>query len=1020
MKKLKILVMSFLLGGFTYGQGPIGNPPSPNTVPNNANSAWYRGGNNIGGTNPIGANIFGTMWNSPIYTYTNGVNRTKLNGTFNAATQYTIEGYGTAQGVNTSGYLLLGQDGQTQNGNPSLFNSKGAFSMLHLNGVQNTNGGGFVQEFGFRPWMKTGVTFTGNNDLMYFGIRALSAGQDLSEMGVTWSDNSGNGFPGPDDFVFRFTSGGAGNTTISNNLTAENDLDGRHVARFTGTGEFGLGNTFGIGNPIYVRPASLQHLSLSNNRSVYTQFTNRNTAVGSGTGETAADGLRVGILGNNVPNRNGNALIYNQENRHLLFSTNANTNAVNPLNTRERMRVTSINAPTELASNGYGVYNPANLNGNLTRVSISHNPINPVTRPLSLLHLGYNTGANSFPAGSTDGWRNWMDIGTFTSNGTDNMYVGLKTEAGAFPASDRQDAVINWGDNDASNPLNGPDNLRFIFTSTTTGAGNTPANSNNGLEVARMVPTLATTLTPANYGMMGIGDWTTPANIATPIDAKLDIDGDLRIRQIENDNTLYKVLVVDEPDHNRVHWRDLNSFTLGNVCGSATPNPLTGNYEIRMNNNDFYFSSLANSGKVLIGDVFCGSGSNSRVYIRNNSNSSGLQKGIFVQSNDPNGIGGDFTGELYGLRAEGNSSNPFSRAGYFVGLAESTVTGILVSDQMFKTNVEGIKGATDILRKLQPHTYKMDTINFPQFNFQSRLQYGFIAQEIEGVLPALVHESYMPAVYDSSGNEVNAAVNYKSLNYNALIPITVQAVNEINEKIDKSTLSDQTVKTNVQTLNGSLEKVKQMRGVSYEWSSAAQNTMNLDSIAHIGFIAQEVAAIEPLLTFVDDSSLVHVNYDRVAPLLVESVKELDAKNHVQDSIIQFLDSINNDLKDRLTILENCINEANLCGGNERTSNNQENEGKVIQLENLNAIILDQNLPNPFAEKTSINYTIPKDVVEAQLLFYDMNGRIIKQVDITERGEGKLTVYGENLQNGVYTYSLIADGKLIATKKMVKQ
>jgi len=214
--------------------------------------------------------------------------------------------------------------------------------------------------------------------------------------------------------------------------------------------------------------------------------------------------------------------------------------------------------------------------------------------------------------------------------------------------------------------------------------------------------------------------------------------------------------------------------------------------------------------------------------------------------------------------------------------------------------------------------------------------------------------------------------------------------------------------------------VKQMRGVSYEWSSSAQNTMDLDSIAHIGFIAQEVAAIEPLLTFVDDSNLVHVNYDRVAPLLVESVKELDAKNHTQDSIINALDSINNDLQNQLNDIKVCLENANICNQGNRTSNNEENEGKVIELENLNAIILDQNLPNPFAEKTSINYVIPTDVKEARLLFYDMNGRIIKQVDITERGEGKLTVYGENLQNGIYTYSLIADGKLIATKKMVKQ
>ena len=126
------------------------------------------------------------------------------------------------------------------------------------------------------------------------------------------------------------------------------------------------------------------------------------------------------------------------------------------------------------------------------------------------------------------------------------------------------------------------------------------------------------------------------------------------------------------------------------------------------------------------------------------------------------------------------------------------------------------------------------------------------------------------------------------------------------------------------------------------------------------------------------------------------------------------------LMDAVETLATCVNNANLCNTEARTSNNENGEGKVIELENLNAIILDQNLPNPFAEKTSINYVIPTDVKEARLLFYDMNGRIIKQVDITERGEGKLTVYGENLQNGIYTYSLIADGKLIATKKMVKQ
>ena len=40
------------------------------------------------------------------------------------------------------------------------------------------------------------------------------------------------------------------------------------------------------------------------------------------------------------------------------------------------------------------------------------------------------------------------------------------------------------------------------------------------------------------------------------------------------------------------------------------------------------------------------------------------------------------------------------------------------------------------------------------------------------------------------------------------------------------------------------------------------------------------------------------------------------------------------------------------------------------------------------------------------------------VEVQERGSGSLTVFAEKLSSGIYSYSLIADGKLIDTKKMV--
>ncbi len=64
--------------------------------------------------------------------------------------------------------------------------------------------------------------------------------------------------------------------------------------------------------------------------------------------------------------------------------------------------------------------------------------------------------------------------------------------------------------------------------------------------------------------------------------------------------------------------------------------------------------------------------------------------------------------------------------------------------------------------------------------------------------------------------------------------------------------------------------------------------------------------------------------------------------------------------------------------------------------------------------------ITDDVNKAQIIFYDNSGTVLKTVDINDKGAGQINVYAPDLSSGVYSYSLIADGKLIETKKMVKQ
>jgi len=973
---------------------------------------WQKGGNSISG----GANSsFGTnsTWNAPIFFQSFGLNRMKLNGTVN----YTVNGFAGQR----DGYLLLGF---SQTYASSLFTgaTSGAYSQLHLNGPN----GSFVQNGGYRPWMQTGVTFTDNDDLSYFGLRKVGPGTDKTETILSWSDNS-SAPSGPDDLVLRFTAAGGNPTIDATNLATPFDLDGLHVARFTGQGDFGLGNTFGIDNPAYVEPQSLAHYSLSNLRSVWQQFTNRNILVGSGTSETATDGLRIGILGNSNANANGTAAIYNQELKPILLSTNANSNTINPVNgaTGERVRITSVNTPTNLPTTGMGIYNPGSIPNNITRMSVSHDPTAPVTRPLSLVHLGYNTSLLS-----TDGWRKWMDVGTFTSNGSDNMYVGLKDEG-----PDRQDAVINWGDNQGiMDTIDGPDNLRFIFTSTTTSIppGDSVAASLNGLEVARMEPNLASTLPTTNYGMMGIGDFS-PAgpNTANPVDAKLDIDGDLRIRTVTNDNNLNQVLVIDPTDKNRVHFRDaatlMGGTSIGNYC-SAPQNNLTGNFEIPLTGNYNYYFSGANTSSVGIGWA-CNSSLKAKIDVIDdtkgiagdfNTNGTTFGTGQAVMAHAyANGIGnigvqgyatssgGPFN---YGVLGYANGG-AIDRAGYFNGAIEAAVP-LIVSDQQFKINVENIPSALSIVKSLDAHSYYMDTINFDQFNFESRKQFGFIAQEIETVIPEVVYDSYNPGIRDSTGAFIGQPLSYKSVNYNAIIPINTQAIKELNIKVEKQTLSDQSIKTNVHDLTGSLNKVLAMRGVSFDWNHSVNQEFQFDSSNHIGFIAQEVQSIEPRLTFTGDNNLLHVDYNKVVPVLVEAIQE-------QNTIISHQDSMINELNNRLSNLENCINSLNLCNQNQPTQMTQPTTGQTISLNTVQSIVLNQNVPNPFAEQTVITYSIPESVKKADILFYDSNGKLINTVSIKERGNSQLNVFANDLSTGIYTYTLVADGQIVATKKMVK-
>ena len=81
--------------------------------------------------------------------------------------------------------------------------------------------------------------------------------------------------------------------------------------------------------------------------------------------------------------------------------------------------------------------------------------------------------------------------------------------------------------------------------------------------------------------------------------------------------------------------------------------------------------------------------------------------------------------------------------------------------------------------------------------------------------------------------------------------------------------SDERLKDNIETLEDSLDKVEQLRGVTY----------TRDDRENIGVIAQEVEKILPEIvkTADDEMGTKSVDYSRITAVLIEAVKELSAK-----------------------------------------------------------------------------------------------------------------------------------------------
>ncbi len=235
-------------------------------------------------------------------------------------------------------------------------------------------------------------------------------------------------------------------------------------------------------------------------------------------------------------------------------------------------------------------------------------------------------------------------------------------------------------------------------------------------------------------------------------------------------------------------------------------------------------------------------------------------------------------------------------------------------------------------------------------------------------------------------------------------------------------ISDSTLKTAIHPLDSASIILSQLNAYSFYFDTTLlQNTLNVSHNKQFGLMAQQVERVAPNLVI---NTIIPPVFDSLKNIVTPArpVKEL---NYI--GVIPLLVEGFNKQQARIDSLVSALAQANPSGVHRTTGNitPQSSQHLTTELSDVNAIVLDQNSPNPFKEQTKITWNIPTDNIEvgngfdAKIFFYNKSGTIIKMVIIENTGYGELTVYANNLGNGTYTYSLVLNGKVIDTKTMMK-
>ncbi len=265
-------------------------------------------------------------------------------------------------------------------------------------------------------------------------------------------------------------------------------------------------------------------------------------------------------------------------------------------------------------------------------------------------------------------------------------------------------------------------------------------------------------------------------------------------------------------------------------------------------------------------------------------------------------------------------------------------------------------------------------------------------------------------------------------------------VTSIGGQVGWTSFSDERVKDNIKENVPGLEFIKALRPVTYHFSIAKENEL-------LGVKEKMLTDIAmPQLKGIKIPGMNSMQMQAVKDMAGNRIKDITGEHKYEIEKIQFTGFLAQDVEkaaENIGYDFSGIDKSGKLMGlrygdfvvplvkavQELSKQNEDLQKQIAELKALmkeaskNSVALSdasvgQNMPNPFRQKTSINYTLPMKYVKAQIIITDKTGNTLKQINISGNGKGMVNIDAATLSAGAYSYTLVVDGHLIETKNML--